>query len=54
MMVFIINYVFLKKYKLSLQYIIYNKFNGSSTNYDGEGRNAADNNTLYVIGWVVF
>ena len=40
--------------QFALQYVVYNKFNGSSTNYDGEGRNAADNNTLYVIGWVVF
>lgn len=40
--------------QFSLQYVAYNKFNGGSSNYDGSGRNAADNNTLYVVGWVVF
>jgi hypothetical protein len=38
--------------KFSLQYVAYNKFNGSSNNYDGEGRNASDNNSLYVLAWV--
>ena len=40
--------------QFSLQYVAYGKFNGASSNYDGSGRNAADNNTLYVVGWVVF
>ena len=40
--------------QFSLQYVFYNKFNGGSTNYDGAGRNASDNNTLYLVGWVVF
>jgi hypothetical protein len=40
--------------KLSLQYIAYQKFNGASTNYDGNGRNANDNNTLYMLGWLNF
>ena len=40
--------------QFTVQYVAYNKFNGSSTNYDGSGRNASDNNTLYVVGWVVF
>ncbi len=40
--------------QFSVQYVAYNKFNGSSSNYDGSGRNASDNNTLYVVGWVVF
>ncbi len=40
--------------QFSVQYVAYNKFNGASTNYDGSGRNASDNNTLYVLGWVVF
>jgi hypothetical protein len=30
-----------------MQYVLYNKFNGAHTNYDGSGRDAADNNTLY-------
>ncbi|MGA7723125.1 MAG: hypothetical protein WCA84_18305 [Ignavibacteriaceae bacterium] len=40
--------------QFALQYIIYNQFNGGSSNYDGSGRNASDNNTLYLMGWFVF
>lgn len=40
--------------KLSLQYFAYNKFNGASSNYDGFGRNAADNNMLYLQFWFAF
>ncbi|HUY02827.1 MAG TPA: hypothetical protein VMV33_06040 [Rhodocyclaceae bacterium] len=40
--------------KLALQYTAYNKFNGASDNYDGTGRNASDNNTLYLLGWINF
>ena len=40
--------------QFSVQYVAYSKFNGASSNYDGYGRNASDNNTLYVLGWVVF
>ena len=40
--------------QFTVQYVAYSKFNGGSTNYDGSGRNASDNNTLYVVGWVVF
>jgi len=40
--------------KLSLQYVLYSKFNGGSSNYDGSGRNASDNNTLYLLGWFNF
>ena len=40
--------------KIALQYTMYDKFNGSSTNYDGSGRSASDNNTLYLLGWVAF
>lgn len=36
------------------QYIIYNKFNGGSANYDGSGRSATDNNTLYFALWVLW
>jgi hypothetical protein len=39
--------------QFALQYTIYNKFNGSSNNYDGNGRNAADNNTLNLSAWLV-
>ena len=40
--------------KFSLQYVIYNQFNGAANNYDGFGRNASDNNTLYFLVWVAF
>lgn len=40
--------------KFSVQYVAYSKFNGGSTNYDGYGRNASDNNTLYVDSWIAF
>ena len=40
--------------QFTLQYVAYNKFNGASSNYDGSNRNASGNNTLYVVGWVVF
>ncbi len=40
--------------KLALQYTMYNKFNGGDTNYDGANRNAKDNNTLYILGWINF
>ncbi len=40
--------------KLQLQYVRYSKFNGASNNYDGAGRNASDNDTLYLLGWINF
>ena len=40
--------------KISLQYIMYNRFNGSHSNYDGTGRKASDNNTLYLETWIAF
>jgi hypothetical protein len=40
--------------KFALQYIMYSKFNGGSTNYDGLGRNASDNDTLYLLAWINF
>ena len=49
-----LDYVPWQNVKLLLQYIGYQKFNGASTNYDGDGRNASDNNTLYLLGWFSF
>jgi len=40
--------------KIALQYTMYSKFNGASSNYDGANRNASDNNTLYLLGWLNF
>jgi hypothetical protein len=49
-----ISYVPWQNVKILLQYVNYQKFNGDSTNYDGTGRNAKDNNTLYLLGWFTF
>lgn len=43
-----IDYLPWEKLKLTLQYTVYNKFNGSNSGYDGFGRSASDNNTLYL------
>ncbi len=40
--------------KFSIQYVLYNKFNGSVRNYDGMGRNAPNNNTIYLLAWLNF
>jgi hypothetical protein len=48
------DYVPWEQTKISLQYTIYNKFNGAHSNYDGFGRNASDNNTLYALVWLMF
>jgi hypothetical protein len=39
---------------LTLQYTGYTRFNGAGTNYDGAGRNAGSNNTLYLLARFVF
>jgi hypothetical protein len=48
------NYLPWLNVKLSLQYTWYSKFNGGGTNYDGVGRNAADNDTLYLLLWFAY
>ena len=40
--------------KLSLQYTLYHQFDGATHNFDGSGRDAADNNTLYLEAWLAF
>ncbi len=40
--------------RFSAQYVLYNKFNGSSSSYDGSGRSASNNNPLYLLAWLVF
>ncbi len=39
--------------RIGLQYTMYQLFNGGSANYDGFGRSAADNNTLFAFFWVI-
>ncbi len=40
--------------KVGLQYIYYTQFDGGTTNYDGNGHNASDNNTIYAFVWLAF
>ncbi|HYX21047.1 MAG TPA: hypothetical protein VFA98_09425, partial [Thermoanaerobaculia bacterium] len=40
--------------QVSAQYTGYTKFNGGTTDYDGSGRNASDNNTFYLLGRFIF
>ncbi|HEY4787720.1 MAG TPA: hypothetical protein VIH57_16810 [Bacteroidales bacterium] len=40
--------------KFSVQYVMYGKFDGQSSNYDGAGRNGSQNNTLYCLAWISF
>lgn len=40
--------------RLGLQYTLYGQFDGARTNYDGNGRNASDNNTLMAFAAVSF
>ncbi len=38
--------------RIGLQYTWYNEFDGASMNFDGMGRNASDNNTLFLYTWL--
>jgi len=40
--------------RVGAQYISYLRFDGASQNYDGLGRNAADNNTFRVFLWAAY
>jgi hypothetical protein len=40
--------------KVGLQYTAYTMFNGGAKNYDGFGRDASDNDTLYLYVWTAF
>ncbi|MBI2753776.1 MAG: hypothetical protein HYX46_09735 [Betaproteobacteria bacterium] len=49
-----LNYLPVQNVKLALRYTSYSKFNGAGTDYDGFGRNAKDNNSVYLLGWFLF
>ena len=49
-----VNYLPWLNVKISAQYTWYSKFNGAGSNYDGVGRNASDNNTLYLLLWFAY
>lgn len=40
--------------RLGAQYTAYTKYNGASQNYDGFGRNARDNNSLFLYLWAAY
>lgn len=40
--------------RLGVQFVGYTRFNGASSNYDGFGRNARDNNTIYTFLLLTF
>ncbi len=40
--------------RVGLQYTVYEKFNGARDNYDGFGRNASDNNSLFLYAWTAY
>ncbi|HEU4642412.1 MAG TPA: hypothetical protein VFS44_08155 [Gemmatimonadaceae bacterium] len=40
--------------RLAFQYVHYGKFDGASSSYDGFGRRASDNDTAYLLLWLVF
>jgi hypothetical protein len=46
-----LNYMPWLNTRLTLQATQYSKFNGGDSNYDGFGRNASDNNSLYLLAW---
>jgi hypothetical protein len=40
--------------RLGLQFTAYERYNGASTNYDGFGRNAHDNNSVFAYAWFAY
>lgn len=40
--------------RIGAQFTAYSRFNGASDNYDGFGRNAKDNNTLFLYLWAAY
>ena len=40
--------------RVGLQYAAYNRYNGASKNYDGFGRSASDNNSLFLYAWMAY
>jgi hypothetical protein len=49
-----VNYLPWLNTKLGAQYTAYSKFNGGGSDYDGAGRNAADNNAWYLLLWFAY
>jgi hypothetical protein len=48
-----LNYLPVQYVKLALRFTRYQQFNGASTDYT-PGRNASDNNYIFLMGWLLF
>jgi hypothetical protein len=44
----------LQNVRLTLYQTIFSEYLGGTSNYDGLGRNASDNNTTYLYLWMAF
>ncbi|HEX7271055.1 MAG TPA: cytochrome C [Casimicrobiaceae bacterium] len=51
--IFELNWLARRDVRLTAQYTAYRAFNGGSSDYDGFGRNARDNNTFYLLAWLM-
>jgi hypothetical protein len=40
--------------RIGVQYTTYNTYQGASSNYDGAGRNASDNNSMFLYVWFAY
>ena len=49
-----LDYLPWEKARIGVQYTHYAKFNGGDSNYDGFGRSASDNDTVYLYTWLLF
>lgn len=49
-----LNWLPIQNLKLAMRYTAYQQFNGASSNYDGFGRNAKDNNSVFLLAWLLF
>lgn len=49
-----INYFPWQNVKLALRYTLFREFNGARDNYDGFGRKASDNNSLFLLAWLMW
>ncbi len=49
-----LDYMIFPFWRVALQYTGYWKYLGAASNYDGNGRDARDNNTTYLYTWIAF
>ena len=47
-------YIPVENLRLGAQYTLYDRYNGATRNYDGQGRNPGDNNSLFFYAWVAY